>query len=158
MHLCFNFDACPMHSPSGFVHLTHQNLSARALFCLNSFAKVNTQLLIYKYKINSQNICICFHLDYRVKLLYITKLVTSWTPSHHYYQVVPIAIGGDHLMVSSRLPSISYIDNTWTRMAQSLVIWKGSRQKTVAKSWKGLHPMVDWQSVVRSEKQAAFKK
>ena len=48
MHLCFNFDACPMHSPFGFVHLTHQNLSARALFCLNSLAKVNTQLLIYK--------------------------------------------------------------------------------------------------------------
>ena len=47
MHLRFNFDACPMHSPSRFVHLTHQNLSARALFCLNSLAKVNTQLLIY---------------------------------------------------------------------------------------------------------------
>ena len=47
MHLRFNLDACPMHSPSGFVHLTHQNLSARALFCLNSLAKVNTQLLIY---------------------------------------------------------------------------------------------------------------
>ena len=45
MHLRFNFDACPMHSPFGFVHLTHQNLSARALFCLNSLAKVNTQLL-----------------------------------------------------------------------------------------------------------------
>ena len=49
MHLRFNFDACPMHSPSGFVHLTQQNLSTRALFCLNSLAKVNTQLLIYKY-------------------------------------------------------------------------------------------------------------
>ena len=49
MHLRFNFDACPMHSPSGFVHLTHQNLSARELFCLNSLAKVNTQLLIYNY-------------------------------------------------------------------------------------------------------------
>ena len=47
MHLRFNFDACPMHSPSGFVHLTHQNLRARALFCLNSLAKVNMQLLIY---------------------------------------------------------------------------------------------------------------
>ena len=47
IHLRFNFDACPMHSPFGFVHLTHQNLSARALFCLNSLAKVNTQLLIY---------------------------------------------------------------------------------------------------------------
>ena len=49
MHLRFNFDACPMHSPFGFVHLKHQNLSARALFCLNSLAKVNTQLLIYNY-------------------------------------------------------------------------------------------------------------
>ena len=48
MHLRFNFDACPMHSPFGFVHLTHQNLSARALFCLKSLAKVNSQLLIYK--------------------------------------------------------------------------------------------------------------
>ena len=49
MHLRFNFDACPMHSPFGFVHLTHQNLSAHALFCHNSLAKVNTQLLIYKH-------------------------------------------------------------------------------------------------------------
>ena len=48
MHLRFNFDACPMHSPFGFVHLTHQNLSTRALFCLNSLVKVNTQLLICK--------------------------------------------------------------------------------------------------------------
>ena len=48
MHLRFNFDACPVHSPFGFVHLTHQNLSARALFCHNSLAKVNTQLLTYK--------------------------------------------------------------------------------------------------------------
>ena len=53
MHLPFNFDACPMHSPSGFVPLTHQNLSACALFCLNSLAKVNTQLLIYKYTSNT---------------------------------------------------------------------------------------------------------
>ena len=51
MHLRFNFDACPMHSPFRFVHLTHQNLSVRALFCHNSLAKVNTQLLIYKYNI-----------------------------------------------------------------------------------------------------------
>ena len=27
MHLRFNFDVCPMHSPSGFVHLTHQNVT-----------------------------------------------------------------------------------------------------------------------------------
>ena len=25
MHFRFNFDACPMHSPFGFVHLTQQN-------------------------------------------------------------------------------------------------------------------------------------
>ena len=31
MHLRFNFDACPVHSPFGFVHLMHQNLSACAL-------------------------------------------------------------------------------------------------------------------------------
>ena len=47
IHLRFNFDACPMHSPFGFVHLTHQNLSAHALFCHNSLAKVNTQSLNY---------------------------------------------------------------------------------------------------------------
>ena len=50
MHLRFNFDACPMHSPFGFVHLMHQNLSARALFCLNSLAKANTQLLLYNWE------------------------------------------------------------------------------------------------------------
>ena len=44
-HLRFHFDACPMHSLFGFVPSTHQNLSARALFCLNSLAKVNTLLL-----------------------------------------------------------------------------------------------------------------
>ena len=38
-----------MHSPFGFVHLTHQNLSARTLVCRNALAKVNTQLLIYNY-------------------------------------------------------------------------------------------------------------
>ena len=51
MHWRFNFDVCPMHSPFEFVHLTHQNISARALFCHNSLAKVNKQLLIYKYYI-----------------------------------------------------------------------------------------------------------
>ena len=54
MHLRFNFDACPMHSPFGFMHLTHQNLNTRALFCLNSLAKVNTQLLIYNKSSNWQ--------------------------------------------------------------------------------------------------------
>ena len=61
MHLRFNFDACPMHSPSGFVHLTHQNLSARALFCLNSLAKVNTQLLIYNYPVKCYNVSLYWH-------------------------------------------------------------------------------------------------
>ena len=35
------FNACPMHSPFLFVHLMDQNLSACALFCLNSLAQVN---------------------------------------------------------------------------------------------------------------------
>ena len=46
MHLRFNFDTCPMHSPFGFVHLTHQSLSGFALFCHNLLAKVNTQFNI----------------------------------------------------------------------------------------------------------------
>ena len=50
MHLRFKFHACPVHSPFRFVHLTHQNLSARALFCHNSLPEVNTQLLIYNSK------------------------------------------------------------------------------------------------------------
>ena len=41
----FPFDACPIHSPFRFGHLTHRNFSARALFCHNSFAKVITQIL-----------------------------------------------------------------------------------------------------------------
>ena len=49
MHICFNFDAFPVHSPFGSVHLTHQNLSTHTLFCHNSLAKVNTQLLMYNY-------------------------------------------------------------------------------------------------------------
>ena len=64
MHLRFNFDACPMHSPFGFVHLTHQNLSARALFCLNSLAKVNTQLLIYNYGETPELYANCFLSTY----------------------------------------------------------------------------------------------
>ena len=43
MHLRFNFDACPMHSPMhspfGFMHLTNQNLNAHALFCHNYTCK-----------------------------------------------------------------------------------------------------------------------
>ena len=38
MRLRFNFDACLMHSPFEFVHLTPQN-SVRALFCHNLLAK-----------------------------------------------------------------------------------------------------------------------
>ena len=51
MLFCFNFDTCPMHSPFGLAHLKHQNLSASALFCHNSIAKVNTRLFIYKYSL-----------------------------------------------------------------------------------------------------------
>ena len=50
MYFSFNFDACLMHSPFGFLHMTYQNLSARALICHNSFANVNMQLLIYNYE------------------------------------------------------------------------------------------------------------
>ena len=42
MHLHLNFDTCPLHSPFGFVHLTHQNISTHALVYNNSFVKVNT--------------------------------------------------------------------------------------------------------------------
>ena len=49
MHFRSNFDACPMHSLFGFMHLTHQNLSARALFCYNLLAKFNTQVFKYNY-------------------------------------------------------------------------------------------------------------
>ena len=61
MHFRFNFDACPVHSPFGFVHSTHQNFSAHALFCDNSLTKVNTQLLIYKYWLTYPNWCICWY-------------------------------------------------------------------------------------------------
>ena len=48
----FAFDACPIHSPFRFGHLTHRNFSARALFCHNSFAKVITQLLRPRKKLS----------------------------------------------------------------------------------------------------------
>ena len=71
--LRFNFDACPMHSPFGFVHLTHQNLSARALFCLNSLAKVNTQLLIYNSgAYNNRNIIYLYRECPTVNYRFIT--------------------------------------------------------------------------------------
>ena len=57
------------------VHLTHQNLSARALFCLNSLAKVNTQLLIYKYLMIFFNLEI-FFLSYK-KLVYVVCEIVS---------------------------------------------------------------------------------
>ena len=44
MHLRFNFDACPMHSPFGFVHLTHQNQSARA-----NFVTIHSQKQVRSY-------------------------------------------------------------------------------------------------------------
>ena len=40
MHFRFYFDVCPVHSPFGFVHLTHQNLSVRTLFYHNSIYKL----------------------------------------------------------------------------------------------------------------------
>ena len=51
MYFRFNFDACPLHTHQvcALQHLTNQNLSVRALFCHNSLAIVNMQLLIYNY-------------------------------------------------------------------------------------------------------------
>ena len=39
-HLRIKFDVCSVQSPFGLVHMPHQNLSACALFCINSLAKV----------------------------------------------------------------------------------------------------------------------
>ena len=69
MHFCFNLDAYPMHSPFRFVHLTHQNLSGRALFCHNSLAKVNMQLLIYNTKTSIRTLKIIF-----------LSTVNQWSP------------------------------------------------------------------------------
>ena len=73
MHLCFNFDASPVHSPLRFVHLTHQNLSTRILFCLNSLKKVNTQLLIY----NTKSLIDGFHV---MSLFSNIHILSSWVP------------------------------------------------------------------------------
>ena len=85
MHLHFNFDACPMHSPFGFVHLTHQNLRARALFCHNALAKVNTQLLIYNYYICCGRVyalALGAKATGVLKLLNITWKVHAYTKKH----------------------------------------------------------------------------
>ena len=81
MHFLFNFDACPMHSPFGFVHLMHQNLSARALFCHNSLPKVNMQLSIYKYLMKNLNSVHIFFLILKLTcFLWIkTEFVTNFT-------------------------------------------------------------------------------
>ena len=62
--ICFvlkncDFDACLMHMPLACLHLTHQNLSARALFFHNSPAKVNTQLSIHNEDTSWGNLA-CF--------------------------------------------------------------------------------------------------
>ena len=76
MHLHFSFDACPMHSSFGFVHLMHQNLSAHALFCLNSLAEANTQLLIYNWKACSE----AFPTDLHLTGLFINRkmMFSKW--------------------------------------------------------------------------------
>ena len=78
IHLRFNFDACPMHSPFGFVHLTHQNFSTHALFCHNSLAKVNTQYLIYKYTILSKK------LSFKLVYFLLSTLFTRSSVSYFY--------------------------------------------------------------------------
>ena len=84
MHLRFNFDACPMHSRSGFVHLTHQNLSACALFCLNSNANVNTQLLIYNHAMlltSKYKLCVSYFRTFQMpkQWLFFDKYVVLVT-------------------------------------------------------------------------------
>ena len=78
MHVRFNFDACPVHSPLGFVHLMQQNLSASALFCHNSLEKVNMQLLIYEYL----QIDYIYGFSFTFGLLHNIK-VQKWSGFHH---------------------------------------------------------------------------
>ena len=80
MHLRFDFHACPVNSPFGFVHLMHRNLSTRELFCQNSLMKVNTLLLIYNHiniflKQNTSLIILC-----NVSLL---SLRPTWIATSH---------------------------------------------------------------------------
>ena len=63
-----------MHSPFWFVHLTHQNLIARALFCHNSLTKVNTELLICKFYIYVNTLNIKATLIFQNALHYISGL------------------------------------------------------------------------------------
>ena len=58
MHLRFSFDAFPMYSPFGFVHDASKSERA-CIFCHNSLAKVNTQLLIYDYGICVNGLICC---------------------------------------------------------------------------------------------------
>ena len=53
MHFHFNFDAYPVHSPSRFMHLTHQNLSALALFCHNRPFQMRAWSCITSYPLRS---------------------------------------------------------------------------------------------------------
>ena len=80
MHLCFNFDACPMHSPFGLVHMTHQNFSARAFFFFghNLLAKVSTQLLICEFS------SVCNKRRYRVSpTMHNAFIYCSGSTSHN---------------------------------------------------------------------------
>ena len=95
MHLRFNFDACPMHSPFGFVHLTHQDLSARALFCHNSLAKVNRQLLIYNYQGSKKGFWPPWNAIAAVSILTVTQVLCFWTVSA-WTVLISIAVNMHH--------------------------------------------------------------
>ena len=134
MHLRFNFDACPVHSPFGFVHLTHQNLSARALFCLNSLTKVNTQLLICKYfrvllfrgqpivdTFQSNQLCVYFYLlNEHVKEKHcinnITKLTSVICQRYFATSCTKLSINGacsDPIGLFSKLLQFWYHKNSY---------------------------------------------
>ena len=95
MQFRFNFDTCPMHSPFRIVHFIHQNLSACALFCHNSLAKVNTQLLKYNYSDEMRHMqllqyspppffwCAVTHMFFKSTYIRPDLKVCTKEPSHH---------------------------------------------------------------------------
>ena len=84
IHLHFNFDACPMHSSVGFVYLTHQNLTVCALFCHNSLATVNMQLLIYYYCCSGE----CLYLLKTFNLVHVYMKQKATLFKQIWYQTV----------------------------------------------------------------------
>ena len=100
--LRFNFDACPMHSPFGFVHLTHQNLSVRALFCHNSLEKVSTQLLIYNECIHRMSSNVSKHIG-----------IIHWVKYYHSCNTI-------NLLDKTMFPQFDYCSLMWSNFTVNL--------------------------------------